>query len=72
MPFRAYGMPSASSCPGSNFGYVAENDVTANAKISTLLSAFSAGKLVTLNVTPVNYFGTGTNYCQIVSVEVFQ
>ena len=72
MPFRAYGMPAMSSCPGSNFGYIAENDTTSNAKISTLLAAFSAQKFVTLAVAPVNFFGNGTNYCQIIAVGVSQ
>ena len=65
LPFRVYGMPNIPSCPGGNFAYVDENDTTANAKISTLLTAFSAGKSIYLEVLPVTHPANGNTYCQI-------
>lgn len=65
LPFRVYGMPLTPNCPGGNFAYVDDNDTTANAKISTLLAAFSAGKSIYLEVLPVTHPANGNTYCQI-------
>lgn len=73
MSFRVGGMPAMpATCPGSLWAYVDESDSTANAKISLLLAAFSAGKSITLAVSPVNYFNNGVNYCKINAVVVSQ
>lgn len=71
MTFRVFGMPAMTSCPGSAFAYVDESDSASKTKISTLLSAFAAGKNVQLHVEPVNYLNNGTNYCQIRDFQVF-
>jgi len=64
LPFRVYGMPTVPGCT-ANFAYVDEDDTTANAKISTLLTAFSAGKSIYLLVLPVTHPNDGKTYCQI-------
>ncbi|MCP4485927.1 MAG: hypothetical protein GY820_01160 [Gammaproteobacteria bacterium] len=69
--FRVYGMSSMSYCPdGSTWAYVDENDSGEKGKISTLLSAYAAGKDVTLHVEPKDHYENGKLYCHIVEVGI--
>lgn len=69
--FRVYGMPAMSFCPdGSTWAYINEADSGAKGKISTLLSAYAAGKDVVLYVTPTDPASNGKAYCKITEFMV--
>lgn len=71
MMFRVHGMPQPASCPGNAWAYVDDADSGSKTKISTLLSAYAAGKRVQLEISPKNFFSNGVMYCQIISMSVF-
>lgn len=63
--YRISGMPSMSSCPSSpDWAYLEDTDPGSRGYIAAILSAFYAGKSVSLYVTPVN------GYCHIGEVVV--
>ncbi len=69
--FRVYGMASMSYCPdGPAWAYVDEKDSGEKGKISTLLSAYAAGKDVYLKVEPKDFYGNGKIFCHILELGV--
>ena len=69
MHFRVYGMANVAECAsGQNWAYINESDSGATTKISSLLAAYAAGQKVVLTLQPIDFYGNGKLYCQIVAV----
>lgn len=71
MHFRVYGMPSNAACVnGTNYAYINEADTGSKGKISTLLSAYAAGKDVRLVLEPTDHYNDGRIYCRVIEIII--
>ncbi len=66
--FRVSGVTT----PECTFGFVFvdEADQGAKVKIANLMSAYYTGKRVGVLVDPVNYYGDGRTFCQVIEFQV--
>ncbi len=63
--YRIYGMPPVASCTnGTNWAYLNDSDGGSAGYYATLLTAYSTGKLVRLNLVTTNGF------CHIIEIFV--
>jgi hypothetical protein len=63
--YRVYGMPPVASCTNATtWAYVNDADAGSPGSVAAILSAYSMGKLIRLNITTVNGF------CHIVELLV--
>jgi hypothetical protein len=65
--YRVYGIPASSGCPNSTtWAYINDSDLGSPGYVAAILSAFSAGKLITVNITT-----TASGFCHIVELQVW-
>jgi hypothetical protein len=63
--YRVYGLPPVASCTnGTTWAYINDSDGGSTGYYAALLTAFTTGKQITLNLVTVN------GYCHIVELEV--
>lgn len=63
--YRVFGIPTQTQCTGANYwAYINDSDPGAQWYAAALLSAFTAGKTVQLNIQTVN------GYCHILEMSV--
>jgi hypothetical protein len=71
MTLRVNGMPTVSACTAAGtWAYVDENDSGSREKIAALLTAYSSGKSVNLQVTATNFYNDGQMFCHVIDFSV--